>query len=128
MGFGYLTIGTNDLVRARAFYDAVMPHLGGRLSDDYPGITWCYTLDDGVRVWIGKPHDKQAAAPANGTMPGFLCASEEAVCAAHSAALANGGSDEGAPGPRPLYGPEFFGGYVRDPDGNKLCFMHSRPA
>lgn len=61
-------------------------------------------------------------------MPGFGCASRGDVDAAHAAALANGGSDEGAPGPRPDYGPEFYGAYVRDPDGNKMSFVLREPA
>jgi catechol 2,3-dioxygenase-like lactoylglutathione lyase family enzyme len=56
-------------------------------------------------------------------MPGFGVPSEAAVQAAHVAAMANGGSDEGAPGPRPDYGPDFYGAYVRDPDGNKMSFI-----
>jgi catechol 2,3-dioxygenase-like lactoylglutathione lyase family enzyme len=118
----YLMIGSNDLARSRAFYDAVMPHLGGTIAHDYAGITFAYSVGNAL-VWISRPYDKGEATPANGSMSGFGCASRDAVDAAHAAALANGGSDEGAPGPRPLYGPDFYGGYVRDPDGNKMAFV-----
>lgn len=128
MSLNYVMIGSNDLVRSRAFYDAVMPHLGGAIEADYPGYAFCYRFEDGGRVWIAPPHDKQPALPGNGSMPGFLCPSEAAVGAAHAAALNQGGSNEGDPGPRPHYGPEFFGGYVRDPDGNKMSFIFLRPA
>jgi catechol 2,3-dioxygenase-like lactoylglutathione lyase family enzyme len=127
MAIDYIMIGSNDLDRSRAFYDAVMPHLGAAVEHDYPGLTFCYLMRNDTRLWVGRPNNKAEATPANGTMPGFLCESEAAVEAAHAAALAHGGSDEGAPGPRPLYGPAFFGGYVRDPDGNKMSFIFNRP-
>jgi catechol 2,3-dioxygenase-like lactoylglutathione lyase family enzyme len=123
MSIDYLMIGSNDLARSRRFYDAVMPHLGGRLAHDYPGMTFGYALASGTTVWVALPYDKQAATPANGSMPGFGFASNEAVDAAYAAALANGGTSEGEPGPRPMYGPHFYGGYVRDPDGNKMSFV-----
>ncbi len=123
MSIDYIMIGSNDLARSRAFYDAVMPHLGGALEHDYEGITFGYALAGGATVWIARPYDKSEAVPGNGSMPGFGCASHAAVDAAHAAALAAGGSNEGDPGPRPLYGPNFYGGYVRDPDGNKMSFV-----
>jgi catechol 2,3-dioxygenase-like lactoylglutathione lyase family enzyme len=123
MSIDYITIGSNDLARSRAFYDAVMPHIGGRLAHEYEGITFGYEMTGGQTVWVMRPQNQQAATPANGTMPGFRCAGEDAVRAAHAAALASGGSNEGDPGPRPMYGPDFFGGYARDPDGNKMSFI-----
>jgi catechol 2,3-dioxygenase-like lactoylglutathione lyase family enzyme len=123
MTIAYIMIGSNDLDRSRTFYDAVMPHIGGTLAHDYAGITFGYSVPGGMTVWVSRPNDRNAAVPANGSMPGFGCASKEAVDAAHAAALANGGTDEGTPGPRPHYGPEFYGGYVRDPDGNKMSFV-----
>lgn len=123
MSIDYIMIGSNDLARSRAFYDAVMPHIGGVLTHDYGDITFGYTTAGGTSIWIARPYDQQAAVPGNGSMPGFGCASHEAVAAAHAAALANGGSNEGDPGPRPIYGPDFYGAYVRDPDGNKMSFV-----
>ncbi len=128
MSIDYIMIGSNDLARSRVFYDAVMPHLGGALAHDYPGMTFGYDLASGTTVWIALPHDREAAVPGNGSMPGFGCASTEAVDRAYAAALAHGGSSEGEPGPRPLYGPTFYGGYVRDPDGNKMSFVLARDA
>jgi catechol 2,3-dioxygenase-like lactoylglutathione lyase family enzyme len=122
MAIHYLMVGSNDLVRSRVFYDAVMPYLGGKIVHDYEGMTFAYALGDAL-VWVSRPYDKCDATPANGSMHGFGCANREAVDAAYAAALANGGSDEGAPGPRPLYGPDFYGAYVRDPDGNKMSFV-----
>jgi catechol 2,3-dioxygenase-like lactoylglutathione lyase family enzyme len=123
MSISYIMIGSNDLACSRVFYDAIMPHLGGAIAHDYEGITFGYDMGGGATVWIARPYDKGAVIPANGSMPGFGCATKEAVHAAHAAALANGGSNEGDPGPRPLYGPDFYGAYVRDPDGNKMSFV-----
>ncbi len=123
MSIDYIMIGSNDLARSRVFYDAVMPHLGGKIAHDYEGMTFGYDIGGGTTVWIARPYDKNAVVPANGSMPGFGCASTEAVDAAHAAALAKGGTNEGDPGPRPLYGPKFYGGYACDPDGNKMSFV-----
>jgi catechol 2,3-dioxygenase-like lactoylglutathione lyase family enzyme len=123
MSVDYVMIGTNDLPRARAFYDAVFPCFGGTLDVDYPPVTFAYKFRNGTRAWVAGPYDKQPAVAANGSMPGFRCASHDEVNAAHTAALTHGGKCEGAPGPRPLYGPTFYGAYVRDPDGNKLSFI-----
>ncbi len=123
MSVDYVMIGTNDLARARAFYDAVFPAFGGQLDVDYPGFTFCYKFRNDTRAWVAPPHDKQPAVVANGSMPGYRCANAAEVDAAHAAALAHGGTCEGAPGPRPMYGPDFYGAYARDPDGNKLSFI-----
>jgi catechol 2,3-dioxygenase-like lactoylglutathione lyase family enzyme len=125
MAFDYIMIGSNDLARSRRFYDAVMAQLGATLAHDYEGITFAYRMTNGVTIWIGRPYDKQDARPGNGIMPGFGCSSPDAVDTAHAAALAAGGSNEGDPGPRPLYGPGIYVGYVRDPDGNKMSFIHN---
>lgn len=128
MSVDYIMIGTNDLARARIFYDAVFPAIGGVIDADYPGFTFCYRFRNGTRAWVAPPNDQQAAASGNGSMPGFRGVCVEEVIAAHAAALASGGTNEGDPGPRPLYGPEFYGAYVRDPDGNKMSFICDHPA
>ncbi len=114
----HVSIGTNDFDRAVAFYDLVMPTLGCRKIEDYPGAV-CY----GKRFpefWVQVPIDGELAAVGNGTHIGFIAASKEAVDAFHAAALAAGGTDDGAPGPRPDYGAAYYGGFVRDPDGHKI--------
>lgn len=128
MSLDYIMIGSNDLARSRRFYDAVFGAIGAVVDADYPGFATCYKFRNDTRAWIAGPNDKQAAEPGNGNMPGLRCATEAEVRAAHAAALAHGGSDEGAPGPRPDYGPDFFGAYVRDPDGNKMSFVWTIPA
>ena len=124
MSLDYIMIGTRDLAASRAFYDAVFPCCGGELEVEYEGYGFCYVFRNKTRAWIAPPNNKEAPEPGNGNMPGFRCADTEEVDAAYAAALAHGGSDEGPPGPRPLYGPNFYGAYVRDPAGNKMSFVH----
>ncbi len=119
-----LRLGTNDLDKARAFYDATFGALelaGPSAPNDY-GIA-IYPLPGGPAFLVGAARDGQPATPANGGTIGFVAPSEEAVAAWHAAGLANGGSCEGAPGPRPNAGGA-YGAYLRDPDGNKLCAYH----
>jgi catechol 2,3-dioxygenase-like lactoylglutathione lyase family enzyme len=125
MSLNYVMIGTNDLTKSRAYFDAVTPLIGGQVVMDYAPYAVCYQLREG-RLWINRAQNGEPATVGNGNMVGLLCASQEEVQAAHAAAIANGGSDEGAPGPRPDYGPDFYGAYVRDPDGNKMSFVYFR--
>ena len=124
--FLYITLGTNDLARAKRFYDAVMPSLGmtgrGAVDDE---LGYGPASETRVRFWVGLPYDGKPATIGNGSMPAFDAPTHAAVDAFHAAALAHGGSDEGAPGLRP-YGPTFYAAYVRDPDGNKLSAICDR--
>lgn len=123
MSLNYVTLGSNDVLKARQFYDAVMPVIDGTLTAEYMPHAFCYELRGGGRIWVLKPFDRSDASVGNGNMVGLQCQNADEVRAAHQASLANGGTDEGAPGPRPQYGPDFFGGYIRDPDGNKISFV-----
>jgi catechol 2,3-dioxygenase-like lactoylglutathione lyase family enzyme len=125
MGLYYVTLGTNDLAQARKFYEAIMAVIGASLEADYPAA-FSHLLPDGGSIWVTQPLNGAPASNGNGTTIGISLDSEARVNAAHKAALAAGGSDEGAPGPRPQYGPAFYGAYVRDLDGNKLAFVHYR--
>ena len=121
--FSYVSLGTRDVTRAIAFYDAVLAPLGHRRIPDYDpdGTSAAWGLDDpGPHLWVTEPFDGRRASAGNGTMVSFLAETRAAVAAFHAAALAHGGSDVGAPGLRPQYGPHFYAAYVRDPDGNKL--------
>ena len=122
--FLYLTLGTNDLARAARFYDAALAPLGliRRATEDTE-VGYGLPDDRRTRLWITLPFDGQPATIGNGSMPALVAPDQDAVRAFHKAALANGGTDEGAPGLRP-YGPAFFAAYVRDPDGNKLSAVH----
>lgn len=122
----HVSLGTNNFTRATVFYDKVMAALSCRRVMEFPGAT-AYGKDR-PEFWIQVPIDGKPAAAGNGTHIAFLAPTEEAVDAFHAAALAAGGKDEGAPGPRPQYGPAYYGCFVRDPDGHKLEAMHWKSA
>ena len=114
---GYVTVGTNDLPRAARFYDAIAADLGtSRMMEADGYIAWG-TPGGGAGVCSTKPFDGNAATVGNGTMVALEAKDEAQVDRVHALALANGGSDEGAPGRR---GGGFYAAYFRDPDGNKL--------
>ncbi|MBV8889756.1 MAG: VOC family protein [Alphaproteobacteria bacterium] len=117
--FTHVTVGTNDLPRARAFYDAVLAPLGYRRIKDLGdrGTCWGETAEEFI---VLTPADGRPASAANGGTISFVAPSRAAVTAFHRAALAAGGKDEGAVGPRGFW-PNAYAGYVRDPDGNKLA-------
>lgn len=115
---GYVTLGTNDLARTAKFYDAIAAHFGvGRMMDFDTFIAWG-EMGGPAGIAATKPFDGAEATVGNGTMVALQVESPEKVQAVYDTALANGGSDEGAPGPRGDDG--FYAGYFRDPDGNKL--------
>lgn len=114
---GYVTLGTNDLERAAAYYDALLGSIGGQRGMQGPRfISW--TTGRGPSVGVIKPFDGQPATPGNGNMTSLAMGSREQVDAFHAKALELGGTDEGAVGER---FPGFYAGYFRDLDGNKLC-------
>ena len=115
---GYMTLGTNDLPRATAFYDALLADVGAkRLMEFDRGILWGVAMDK-VSLGIMKPFDGQSATGGNGTMVALAAARPELVDALYKKALELGAADEGPAGPR---GQGFYAGYFRDLDGNKLC-------
>jgi catechol 2,3-dioxygenase-like lactoylglutathione lyase family enzyme len=115
----HVSIGVADVARAAQFYDRVLQALGyKRVFEVLPyGIGYG---DKQPSFWVQLPHDQQAASVGNGMHIAFNATSEEMIRAFHRAALDAGGSDDGAPGPRPDYGPDYFGAFVRDLDGNKI--------
>jgi catechol 2,3-dioxygenase-like lactoylglutathione lyase family enzyme len=126
----YVYLGTDDLERATRFYDATLTSLGlqrcvtGDPDWDRTSAGWGTYEDGGARelaLWVGKPLNQLPASTGNGTMVAFRARSWSEVDHFHAAALANGGSSEGAPGLRPHYSPDFYAAYVRDLDGNKLA-------
>ncbi|MEO1492074.1 MAG: VOC family protein [Pseudomonadota bacterium] len=124
MSLNYVMIGANDVLKARQYFDAVLPILGGTLTAEFMPHAFCYKLRGDGRIWVATPFNEDAATVGNGTMVGLLCDSRAEVDAAHEMALSKGGTNEGDPGERPQYGPTFYGAYVRDPDGNKMSFVH----
>ena len=121
MSIGYVTIGAHDVEGALPFFDAALGAIG--YERGAPDGGWAFYGPKGAYPCVGicKPHDGQPARAGNGIMIALKAETQEQVAAAHAAALANGGSDEGAPGFRPPDGASFYGAYFRDPVGNKFC-------
>jgi catechol 2,3-dioxygenase-like lactoylglutathione lyase family enzyme len=122
--FSHVTLGTYDLSRAIAFYDAVLAPLGiERVAGKYDNWAAWQRPGEPNTFWIGRPFNGLPASWGNGCMTAFTAPSRTAVDAAYAAAIAAGGLDEGPPGLRAAYGPDYYGAYVRDADGNKLHFV-----
>ena len=130
---GYVTIGTNDIVKARAFYDALLGELGAKrmmeFGDELGGFTMWGASWDKPALAVTTPHDKQPATSGNGNMTAFVVDTRAKVDTLYAKALELGGSDEGPPGLRGEEGPQaFYGAYFRDPEGNKFCAFRTGPA
>jgi catechol 2,3-dioxygenase-like lactoylglutathione lyase family enzyme len=126
---GYITIGAADTEQSKTFYDSVLATVGWKSFADYGGYIG-YGLNggaDGQTIWICKPFDGEPARAGNGIMIGFHADTKEQVHAFHAAAMAAHGGDEGGPGPRPDYGPNWYAAYLRDPTGNKLSIVCKTP-
>jgi catechol 2,3-dioxygenase-like lactoylglutathione lyase family enzyme len=114
----HVSVGTSDYLRAKAFYDGVLATLGCKCLGDYGGAGgWGVEFPE---FWVGLPHDGGKAAAGNGTHICFNAASKEQVDAFHAKALELGGKDEGKPGLRPEYMPNYYAAFARDLDGNKI--------
>jgi lactoylglutathione lyase len=128
--FSHVFIGVADFERALVFYGPLMATLGleARFCDrTRPWAGWQAPGEARPLLLIGAPYDGQPHAPGNGQMTALLAPSRTAVDAAYATALAHGGRDEGAPGLRPHYHAHYYGAYLRDPDGNKLCVVCHDP-
>ncbi len=114
---GYVTLGTNDLVRAATFYDAIAAEMGvGRMMESEDFIAWG-APGGAPGIGLTKPFNGDAASVGNGVMVALEAKDKDQVHRIYDIALAHGGVDEGPPGPR---GGPFYAGYFRDLDGNKL--------
>lgn len=122
---GYITLGTNDLEKAVAFYDILMAELGaGRFMQEDTFVAWAIAPDQPA-FSVCRPHDGEAATVGNGTMIALAVDSTDKVDTIYAKAIEAGGSDEGLPGPRT---DGFYAGYFRDLDGNKLNVFHMKTA
>jgi catechol 2,3-dioxygenase-like lactoylglutathione lyase family enzyme len=128
--YSHVTVGTSSMNRALRFYDAVLAPLG-LVRKRTAKIALAYAPEDfsgaNEPFWVVRPLDGAAASPGNGVTVAFAAPTRAVVDAFHAAALAAGASDEGAPGLRTHYHPNYYGAYVRDPDGNKLCAVCHGP-
>ena len=119
----HISIGTNDFEKAIAFYDKVLATIGAKRVHDlsqYGAMAYGKQFPE---FWVGKPHDGKTAQVGNGTHFAFFASSKEQVHAFYNAALEMGATDDGAPGPRPHYGQQYYGCFLRDLDGHKIEAM-----
>lgn len=129
--FSHVMVGANDLARMIAFYDAALAPVGLVRSNTElepahypPGATWTRPGAKWPEFIVQQPFDRRPASVGNGVQVSFMAPSREAVDAAYAAAMAAGGADEGRPGVRPQYSAGYYGAYCRDPEGNKIHFVH----
>ena len=126
----YITVGVDDIKRAERFYSAFLLALGYRLEVIHGELSYALPEKPGhvpssPEFYVKRPFDGGPASAGNGTMVAFQAHNQQQVRDLHAAALAAGGSDEGQPGFRDLYGPNFFVAYLRDPQGNKIALYFS---
>ena len=131
---GYVTLGSDNMPRARAFYDELLGSTIGakrimEFGDEAGGFTMWGTGFDKPGLAVTNPYNKQPAVAGNGNMSAIVVDSRDKVNAIHAKALELGGTCEGPPGVRGEEGPQaFYGAYFRDLDGNKLCAFRIGPA
>lgn len=128
----YVTVGADDISRAKRFYSAFLPALGYELEEGPEGLSYALSVQLGQSLvlpdfYVKSPFDGRSASVGNGVMVAFEAHSQKQVRDLHSTALAAGGFDEGQPGFRDSYGPHFYVGYLRDPQGNKIALFSSDP-
>jgi catechol 2,3-dioxygenase-like lactoylglutathione lyase family enzyme len=126
--FSHVTVGSNDVTKAKAFYDGVGKALGLARLADYPEAAGYGPAGGRPQLWIVTPLDRNKASVGNGVTIGLDAADRPSVDAAYKAGMSAGGKDEGAPGLRKHYHPNYYGAYLRDPDGNKVCVVCHKPA
>ena len=130
---GYVTLGTNDITTARAYYDALLGSIGAtrlmEFPDEFGGFTLWGTGWGKPGVALTRPYNRQSAVAGNGNMVALVMDSREKVDAFYAKAIELGGTDEGPPGVRGEEGERaFYGAYFRDPEGNKICAFRVGPA
>jgi catechol 2,3-dioxygenase-like lactoylglutathione lyase family enzyme len=128
----YVTVGTDDLAAAERFYSAFLLALGLGLDVGPEGLSFALPVAEGEKpvlpdFYVKPTFDGRPATAGNGAMVAFEASCQREVRALHAAAVAAGGTDEGAPGFRAGYGADFYVSYLRDPQGNKIALFSSNP-
>ena len=128
----YVTVGADDIAQARRFYGAFLPALGYALTEGPEGLSYALPVPPGKSptlpdFYVKPTFDGRPASAGNGVMIAFEAHNQRQVRDLHAAALAAGGTDEGPTGFRASYGADFFVGYLRDPQGNKIALFSCNP-
>ncbi|SFS22157.1 VOC family protein [Yoonia litorea] len=124
----YITVGADDMEAAERFYSAFLPALGYSFERYHGDLSYIpASAPASPDFYVKRPFNGQPASAGNGNMVAFEAQSQAQVRGLHAAAVAAGGSDEGQPGFRADYGPRFYVGYLRDPQGNKIALFSSNP-
>ena len=128
----YVTVGADDIAQAKRFYSAFLPALNYGLKEGSEGFSYALPVPSGQRptlpdFYVKPTFNGQPATAGNGAMVAFEAPNQSQVRNLHAAALAAGGFDEGQPGFRASYEPDFYVGYLRDPQGNKIALFSSNP-
>lgn len=128
----YVTVGADDIPRAKRFYAAFLPALDYGFKEGPEGLSYALPVAPGQSpifpdFYVKPTFDGRPASVGNGVMIAFEARSQSQVRDLHAAALAAGGLDEGQPGFRDAYGPNFYVSYLRDPQGNKIALFSSDP-
>lgn len=128
----YVTVGADDIARAKRFYSAFLPALEYGLNEGPDGLSYALPAPLGQSpilpdFYVKPTFDERPATAGNGVMIAFEATNQKQVRDLHAAALASGGFDEGQPDFRASYGPRFYVGYLRDPQGNKIALFSCDP-
>ena len=128
----YVTVGVDDIALAERIYSSFLPSLGYALNRNHGDLSYALPTNSDhapalPEFYVKSPFNGQPASAGNGSMVAFEASSQQQVRDLHAAALAAGGTDDGQPGFRATYGPNFYVGYLRDPQGNKIALFSSNP-
>ena len=129
----YVTVGADDIARAKQFYSSFLLALGYTLEEGPEGLSYVLPVAAGQSpvypdFYVKPTFDWRPASAGNGAMVAFEAQAQAQVRALHAAAVAAGGTNEGAPGFRASYGAHFYVSYLRDPQGNKIALFSSDPS
>ena len=127
--YSHVTVGSSNLVKSTAFYNAVLTPIGliqRPVRPDGGPLSSCWVVEGAAlpRFYVYEPFNGDHMSVGNGSMTAFLAPSEEAVKSAFSGGIEKGGTSSGKPGARPRYGKGYFGAYILDPDGNKIHIVY----